>query len=145
MGSAGDSGRSVTAGRASAITSTVARAIAASLPALLVASLMSLAGCAANPRQGPLYHWGDYQRRLYEYLKGDETTPAEQLDALQAQAERARASGAALAPGFRAQLALLYLQLGRDGEATAMIEAEKAAFPESTLYMDFVLGSIAGK
>ena len=64
---------------------------------------------------------------------------------LQALAEQARARGNALPPGFRAQMALLHLQLGRDGEALDLIDAEKAAFPESTQYMDFVHGSIARK
>lgn len=104
---------------------------------------IGLAGCAAGPR--PLYHWEGYQRQVYEYFKGDESSPAEQLGIMQAQAEKARASGAALPPGFRAHIALLQLRLGRYDEARQMIEAEKAAFPESAHYMDFVLKSMGDK
>ncbi len=108
--------------------------------AMLAALLPILPACSSTA-PGPLYHWGGYQRQLYEYLRGDETTPTEQLTALQAGADRARAAGAALPPGFRAQLALLYLQVGRDEDARRMIDAERAAFPESAQYMDFVLRS----
>lgn len=106
-------------------------------------ALVSLVGCAAPPR--PLYHWEGYQRQLYEHLKGDGTTPTEQLGAMQAQAEKARAAGTALPPGFRAHLAMLQLRLGHPEEARALIEAEKAAFPESAKYMDFVLESMGEK
>jgi len=34
---------------------------------------------------------------------------------------------------------MLYLRLGRDGEAKQELEAEKANFPESSQYMDFLL------
>jgi hypothetical protein len=108
---------------------------AATLGALAAASL--LAGCAQRPQ--PLYHWEGYQRQVYEYLKGDGSPPGEQLTVLQAQAEKARATGAALPPGFRAHLGMLHLQMGSYDEARRMLEAEKSAFPESTQYMDFLL------
>ncbi|MGE0311697.1 MAG: DUF4810 domain-containing protein [Lautropia sp.] len=112
--------------------------------AILATALVALAGCAATPDR-PRVDWGSYQRALYAYLRGDTSTPAEQLAALQAQAARDEAAGAALAPGFRAHLALLQLQLGRADEARRLIEAEKAAFPESARYMDFVLGTVGGR
>lgn len=96
-----------------------------------------LAGCAQAPK--PLYHWGGYQRQVYEYLKGDGTTPVEQLTVMQAQVEKARAAGSVLPPGFRAHMGMLFLQTGRFDEARQMLEAEKASFPESAHYMDFLL------
>lgn len=105
--------------------------------ALLMISLLSTVGCAQAPK--PLYHWDGYQRQVYEYLKGDGTTPAEQLTVLQAQVEKARATGAALPPGFRAHVGMVYLQMGRHDEARTMFEAEKASFPESATFMDFLL------
>lgn len=111
---------------------------------LVAATVVALAGCAAAPK--PLYHWEGYQRLIYEHLKGGSAAaPSEQLATLQAQAEKARASGAALPPGFRAHMAMLRLQLGEADEAHRLIEAEKAAFPESTPYMDFVLKSLRNK
>jgi hypothetical protein len=107
-----------------------------------LAAAAALVGCAQPAK--PLYHWDGYQRQVYEYLKRDGSTPTEQLAVMQAQAEKARAAGASLPPGFRAHLGLLHLQLGRTDEARGMFEAEKAAFPESKAYMDFLLKSPEG-
>lgn len=114
----------------------VARLLAAAAVGLV------LIGCAAGPK--PLYHWEGYQRQVYQFLNGEMSNPNEQLMLLEAQAEKARATGAALPPGFRAHLAMLHIRLGRHDEARQMIEAEKAAFPESTPFMDFVLKSMGG-
>lgn len=96
-----------------------------------------LVGCAEAPKR--LYHWEGFQGQLYEHFKADSSSPEEQLRVLGAQVEKARASGAALPPGFRAHLAMIYIRLGRDGEAKQELEAEKANFPESAQYMDFLL------
>ena len=97
-----------------------------------------LAGCAQQASTR-LYHWEGFQGQLYEYFKADTSSPEDQLRILDAQAQKARASGAALPPGFRAHLAMIYLRLGRDGEAKQELEAEKTNFPESSQYMDFLL------
>ncbi len=111
----------------------------------LCAALMvaALAGCASQPK--PLYHWGSYQRQVYEYLNADESTSAEQLAVLQTQFEKASTADAALPPGFRAHLGMLHLRMGQYGDARKMFEAEKSAFPESSQYMDFVLNSMSEK
>ena len=111
----------------------------ARLPELLAALAAggALAGCVQPPPR--LYYWEGFQDQLYEYFKADSSNPEEQLRVLDAQAQKARASSAALPPGFRAHLAMLYLRLGRDGEAKQELEAEKANFPESSQYMDFLL------
>lgn len=97
----------------------------------------AFSGCARAPAR--LYEWGGFQGQLYEYFKADHSTYEEQLRILDAQAERTRGTGTALPPGFRAHRAMLYLRLGRDGEAKQELEGEKAAFPESVQYMDFLL------
>jgi hypothetical protein len=111
----------------------------ARLLALVAATAVGslLPGCVETP--GRLYYWEGFQGQLYEYFKADGSSPEEQLRILGAQAEKARARGAALPPGFRAHLAMIYLRLGRDGEAKLELEAEKANFPESAQYMDFLL------
>jgi len=111
----------------------------ARLPALALAGL--LAGCVQVPK--PMYQWGGYQDQLYEHFKGDSQHPEAQLQVLEAQAQKARGGGAALPPGFRAHLGLVYLRLGRDAEARQQLEAEKASFPESAQYMDFLLKRLA--
>lgn len=112
-----------------------ARLLALVAAAIAMGSI--LAGCAEPPKR--LYHWEGFQRQLYEHFKGDGSGPEEQLRILDAQAQKARASGAVLPPGFRAHLAVIYLRLGRDAEAMQELEAEKASFPESSHYMDFLL------
>lgn len=119
------------------------RGLAAGLitPALIAAVITAvLTGCATPVK--PLYHWEGYQRQVYEFLKGDGTSPTEQLAAMQAQAEKARGTGAALPPGFRAHLGMLHLRMGNYDAARQMLEEEKLAFPESAHYMDFVLKSM---
>jgi len=108
-------------------------------PKLVAAIAMgsALVGCTQAPPR--LYHWEAFQGQLYEHFKADSSSPEEQLRILGAQLEKARARGAALPPGFRAHLAMIYLRLGRDGEAKQELEAEKANFPESAQYMDFLL------
>jgi hypothetical protein len=108
-------------------------------PAALAAAALcaALVGCGHAPR--PLYHWDGFQGQLYEHFKSQGSGPDDQLRAMDAQAQKARAAGAALPPGFRAHMAMLYLRLGRDDEARAQLEAEKLSFPESAPYMDFLL------
>lgn len=96
-----------------------------------------LAGCAQAPK--PLYHLDGYQRQIYEQLKGDTQNPATQLQQLQQMADKAGAAGNPLPPGYRAHRALVLLKLGRDAEAAEFLAAEKASFPESAPYMDFLL------
>jgi len=98
---------------------------------------MFITGCAQPVK--PLYHWDGYQRQIYEHLKGEVQDPFAQLAQLQTFADRAKAAGNALPPGYRAHLALVKLRLGRDAEAAQWLEAEKASFPESAPYMDFLL------
>lgn len=115
---------------------------AARLAGLVVLTALAT-GCAQQPK--PLYHWGGYQTNLYEYFKADGRTPAEQMQRMEAEADRAGASGAVLPPGFRAHMGLLSLKLGRDGEARGYFEAEKKAFPESTAFVDSMLRRMDAK
>lgn len=112
--------------------------IASALRLSAALAVVGLVGCAQPAKT--LYHWEGYQRQLYEHFKGGTGTDSqEQLRLLQAQAEKAQGAGAALPPGFRAHVGLLDLNLGRLDEAKQQFEAEKAAFPESAPYMDFLL------
>lgn len=105
--------------------------------ALVLMTSLSIVGCAEAPK--PLYHWNGFERQLYNHFKNDSAGPEEQLRNMNAQVEKAQAGGKALPPGFFAHMAMLCLRLGRDGEAKLHLEAEKARFPESAPYMDFLL------
>ncbi len=94
-----------------------------------------LAGCAQKG-PGPLYMWEAFPKQQYEALRRGGTPASDQITALEEHAQKARAAGAALPPGFRAHLAILKLSVGNPDEARQLLLAEKAAFPESAPYMD---------
>ena len=106
-------------------------------------SVAVLAGCVHAP--APMYQWGGYQRNVYDYLKHDSAAPNEQLRAMQVLLEKARTDGTRLPPGFHAHIAMLQMQMDQFDDAKQQLEAEKAAFPESTHYMDFLLKQMSGK
>lgn len=99
---------------------------------------MLLAGCAQRG-PGPLYLWESFPRQQYETLQRNGVPPEGQIAALEAHAEKARARGAALPPGFRAHWGMLALAAGDATKARELWQAEKVAFPESTPYMDQLL------
>jgi hypothetical protein len=94
-----------------------------------------LLGCAQKG-PGPLYMWEAFPKQQYEAMLSGGAPAGDQIAALEAHAEKARAAGAALPPGFRAHLAMLKLSVGNPDEARRLLVAEKTAFPESAPYMD---------
>lgn len=108
--------------------------------ALLTTAL--LAACVQAPK--PLYHWDTFARQQYDYMRGDGTTIAEQMAALEKQVQTAQTAGLPLPPGARAHLGIVYLKLGRDADAKRKFEEERAAFPESAPFMDFLLARMSG-
>lgn len=101
------------------------------------ATLLTLAGCVNAPK--PLYYWESFPKQQYNVLLREGVSPDEQIRNLEAQAEKARAANAALPPGFRAHLGMLYLGAGNPLRAKELWVAEKAAFPEASPYMDRLL------
>lgn len=106
-------------------------------------ALLALVGCA-QPGPKPLYQWEGYQPALYEHLKNSEGDPGAQIAKLEAQLQKNAATGAANPPGLQAHLALLYSKMGDEDAARQHLEAEKAQFPESSAYVDFLLKRRAG-
>ncbi len=104
--------------------------------------VVALAGCAHAPQ--PLYAWGTFPHQQYDTLRGEGQSPAEQIAALEAQSEKSAAAHTALPPGFRAHLGMLYLDAGNPDKARALWNGEKAAFPESTVYIDQLLARLDG-
>ena len=97
-----------------------------------------LTGCAARG-PGPLYMWETFPRQQYDTLLRSGYSPPEQIRLLEAHAEKARGASAALPPGFRAHLGMLHLGEGNAERARELWLAEKAAFPESSPYIDQLL------
>lgn len=111
---------------------------AAGFPRLALGGVIAiLAGCAHRP--GPMYMWEAFPKQQYEALQREGASPEDQIRALQAHAEKARAAGAALPPGLRAHLGMLYLATGNAVQAREAWNAEKTAFPESAPYMNQLL------
>jgi len=104
----------------------------------LTAAGALLTGCAVKNATPPLYQWDAYQPQVYEYFKA-ETTPQQQIDALEKALQEIRANGNKPPPGFHAQLGMLYANVGNGGLAQQEFQAEEQAFPESSTYMDFLL------
>ena len=93
-----------------------------------------LSGCT-----GPntLYQWEGYQPQVYQYFKGE--SKEAQAEALEGDLQKIRAKNGAVPPGYHAQLGLLYSSLGKDDQMVQQFQTEKALFPESAAYMDFLL------
>lgn len=108
----------------------------------LVLFVLGLAGCAQSG--APLYMWETYPRQQYAYLLREGISPDQQIKEIEAHAEKARAANAQLPPGLRAHLGMLYLSVGNPGRAMELWNAEKVAFPESTVYMDQLLRRLGG-
>ncbi len=98
-----------------------------------------LGGCATHSNSRALYNWGSYQQQVYESLKDGGSSPEEQISALERDMQKAQARGEALPPGYHAHLAMLYGKVGKSDQVRQQLEAEKAQFPESTTFMDFML------
>lgn len=106
---------------------------------LAIGSCVALLGACAPQRPPPLYMWESFPRMQYDTLLQAGVSPLEQIGAMEAHAEKARAAGAALPPGFRAHLGMLKLSAGDADQARQLWQAEKVAFPESRPYMDQLL------
>ncbi len=98
--------------------------------------IVALVGCAKQqPKK--IYYWGNYQDTLYSFYSNDSSSEA-QIGALQEIVEKARATAKPVPPGLHAQLAMLYSKTGKTELAIAEFNKEKALFPESTPYIDFL-------
>ncbi|WP_248320836.1 MULTISPECIES: DUF4810 domain-containing protein [unclassified Caballeronia] len=106
----------------------------------IAAACALLTGCATQGTP-PLYQWDGYQPQVYEYFKGQKS-PAEQIDALEKARQQILAKGNALPPGFHAHLGTLYASVGQIDSARQELNAEKQSFPESSVYMDFLLSHL---
>ncbi|AIC20930.1 MULTISPECIES: DUF4810 domain-containing protein [Pseudomonas] len=104
------------------------------MAAMLLGSVL-LAGCS-GPKT--LYQWETYQAQTYEYFKGEEAKEA-QVEALERDLQKIKSTGKAVPPGYHAHLGMLYAGLGKDDQMVQQFNTEKALFPESAPYMDFLL------
>jgi hypothetical protein len=102
---------------------------------LSVVLLSLLSGCATQSQT--LYSWGSYQNEVYARLKAS-TTPEQQIHNLEKTLQDPKIKQP-VAPGYHAHLGLLYGEVGRLGDMREQFILEKQLFPESTVFMDFLL------
>ncbi|MFV3329992.1 DUF4810 domain-containing protein [Pseudomonas sp. NY15437] len=107
--------------------------------AAALAGTLALGGCAGKKT---MYQWEGYQEQVHEYFTGD--SKESQLEALEADLQKIKAKNGAVPPGYHAQLGLLYSSLGKQDQTVREFETEKALFPESATYMDFLLKNARG-
>lgn len=105
---------------------------------LLVCMLLALTACVHGPKS--IYQWGSYQEQVYSHLKGDDTLG--QIDALEKDIQVARAADRPVPPGMHMHLAMLYAETGDGARARENLLTEKARYPESATYVDFLIRNI---
>jgi len=105
-------------------------------------ALALLLGACASPG---LYDWGDYEgsvRRVSNESEGFDV--AAEIDRLETTLEQAQNADRAVPPGFHAHLGYLLYVNGDAAGAASQFETEKARYPESRRFVDFMLARISG-
>lgn len=102
---------------------------------LLVCSV--LGGCATQ--QPSLYQWQGYQGNVDAYFRTDKLSTDAQIQRMEEDLQKIKASGGEVPPGYYAHLGLLYGQQGKLDQFAVQVQAEKKQFPESDTFMDFLL------
>ena len=101
-----------------------------------------LAGCASRP--ATLYSWGSYEEGIYASYSARSDYPAErEITQLEADYQKARSANVRVPPGWHAHLGYLYYQTGKPEQARQEFISEKAAYPESTVFMDRLLKNLS--
>jgi hypothetical protein len=108
-------------------------------PATAIAAVAALflTGCQTAPKT--VYQWEAYQPQVYQHFKGE--SPNQQIAVLEKDLQLIDAKGNLPPPGYHAHLGYLYSMTGNADLAMAQFEDEKKIFPESAVYMDFLLGT----
>ncbi|MDR2195708.1 MAG: DUF4810 domain-containing protein, partial [Gallionellaceae bacterium] len=84
--------------------------------------------------------WEGYQPQVYEYFKGGSKDA--QAAELERGLEAIKSTNGAVPPGYHAHLGMLYMELGKDDQMIQEFQTEKALFPESAPYIDYLLGNL---
>jgi hypothetical protein len=98
--------------------------------------LSILAGCA----EPTIYYWQGYDDQVYGYFK--DKPPSELIVVMEQIKEKSLTQEKPLPPSFYAHLGLLYQKVGQTRKFKALLEDEKAAFPEGSAYANFLLKGI---
>lgn len=105
-------------------------------------AIILLVGCATAPK--PIYFWDGYQNIIYQYYQTDTVDPEQQIASLKEIIEKSQSTDLPVPPGLHAHLGMLYSNTGHPELAIAEFETEKAQFPESTTFMNFLMNKSKG-
>ena len=105
------------------------------LPIVILGCVL-LSGCTTAPKT--LYQWEGYQPQVYEHFKGEQGAE-QQISVLEQDLQKIRATDGMTPPGYHAHLGMLYAEIGKDDQMVQEFETEKTLFPESAIYIDFLL------
>lgn len=94
-----------------------------------------VAGCTSSG----LYHWGNYEDRLYKYYKSPSKADA-YMSSLQTLCE-SPAHQKKPAPGLCAEYGFMLRKVGREQEAIAMFQKEQTLWPESSVFMQRLIAA----
>jgi len=95
--------------------------------------MVLLSGCAAPT----VYTWGRYEDLIYASYSAPGKVSAEmQVEKLEEDYQKARATNKRMPPGWHAHLGYLYFHLGKLDQAKQEFLTEKAEFPESAAFID---------
>ncbi len=116
------------------------RKIPLALLSFALAALAFLSGCANNqPKPVSLYQWQAYQRNVDAYFQGDGKSIEAQIVSMEEGLQKIQSDKAVVPPGYLAHLGLLYAKQGKLTEFQQQISAEKEYFPESGIFVEFLV------
>ena len=100
----------------------------------LAIMMLIMSGCSGKT---PMYEYGDYSESFYNLKKtGGAEATAEWKTALEESIEMSNAEAIRIPPGVNANLGYVYLKVNDTDKAISFFEAEKALYPESTVFME---------
>lgn len=104
--------------------------------ALIVGGSVLFSACTPK-KDNSLYYWGHYSDSVYQYYNKPNEL-AEQEQALLVLIDKAKNSGKNVAPGVYGHLGLVSMKLGKRAEANAAFAQEKALYPESAKFIQYL-------
>jgi hypothetical protein len=107
---------------------------------VLLVSCSIMIGCATSE---PLYYWGDYEELIYQmYIEPGAADSATQVAKLKEDINKASTAGKPVPPGMHAHLGYMYFLQSDTHAAVLEFEMEKKLFPESTKFVDGLMGRL---
>jgi hypothetical protein len=100
-----------------------------------------LFGCKTTD---PIYYYGEYPKAVYSYFNVNDVSVSQQITILEGVVEQAGGNNKPVPPGLHAHLGMLYFEAGNTAQGLTNFEQEKALFPESVAYIDFLINNMAG-